>query len=79
MDNKNIDRAARRRSARERYKPDYAQSKGYLEAYPNDYAPKDQVGGIYRPHWILKHNLNAAWKNGVGNTEFRNRADRRRL
>ena len=74
-----MDRAAKRRAARVRYNPDYAQQKGYREAYPNDYAPKDKLGGLYRPQWILKHNFNAAWRNGVGNTEFRNRADRRRL
>jgi len=73
-----MDRAARRRAMRESRKPEYARQTGYLEAYPSDASPKDRVGGLYRPHWILKHNMNAAWRNGVGNTEFRNRADRRR-
>ena len=78
MDNKNMDRAARRREMRELSKPEYARKAGYLEAYPNDGNPKDRIGAVHRPHWILKHDLNAVWKNGVGNTEFHNRADRRR-
>jgi hypothetical protein len=79
MDNKHMDRAARRRAMRESHKPEYARQRGYLEAYPNDANPKDRIGTGYRPHWILKHDMNAVWKNGVGNTEFHNRADRRRL
>ena len=78
MSNKNMDRAARRREMRENSKPEYARKVEYLEAYPNDDNPKDRIGNIHRPHWILKHDLNAEWKNGVGNTEFHNRADRRR-
>ena len=50
MDNKNMDRAARRREMRELSKPEYARKAGYLEAYPNDGNPKDRIGGVYRPH-----------------------------
>jgi hypothetical protein len=78
MDNKNMDRAARRREMRELSKPEYARKGEHLEAYPSDGNPKDRIGAVHRPHWILKHALNAVWKNGVGNTEFHNRADRRR-
>lgn len=78
MGKKNMDRATRRREMRERSKPEYARKVGYLEAYPNDGNPKDRVGGVYRPRWILKHNMNAEWINGVGNSEFHNRSDRRR-
>ena len=78
MENEKMDRAARRREMRDRLKPAYALQKGYLESYPNDDKPKDRVGGVHRPHWILKHNLNAEWVNGVGNTAFSNREDRRR-
>ena len=72
MENVKMDRAARRRAMRESRKT------GYFEAYPNDDNPKDRVGGVHRPHWILKHNMNAEWVNGVGNSEFHNRSDRRR-
>ena len=78
MDNKHMDRAARRRAMREQWKPEYARQTGYLEAYPNDANPKDRIGTQHRPHWILKHNMNAEWVNGVGNTAFYNREDRRR-
>ena len=74
MENVKMDRAARRRAMRESRKT------GYLEAYPNDDNPKDRVGGVHRPHWILKHDMNSKWVNGVngvGNTEFSNREDRR--
>ena len=71
MENVKMDRAARRRAMRESRKT------GYLEAYPNDDNPKDRVGGGHRPHWILKHDMNSKWVNGVGNTEFSNREDRR--
>ena len=71
MENVKMDRAARRRAMRESRKT------GYLEAYPNDHNPKDRVGGVHRPHWILKHDMNSKWVNGVGNTEFSNREDRR--
>ena len=71
MENVKMDRAARRRAMRE------SRKMGYLEAYPNDDNPKDRIGGVHRPHWILKHNLNAEWVNGVGNTAFSNREDRR--
>ena len=78
MDSKKMDRAARRRDMRERSKPEYARKVGYLESYPSDSNPKDSIGGGHNPHWILKHALNAVWKNGIGNTEFHNRSDRRR-
>lgn len=78
MDSKKMDRAARRREMRERSKPEYARKVGYLESYPSDSNPKDRIGGVHSPHWILKHALNAVWKNGIGNTEFHNRSDRRR-
>jgi len=78
MENVKMDRAARRRAMRDRWKPEYARKKGYLEAYPNDDSPKDRIGGVHRPLWILKHNLNAEWVNGVGNTAFYNREERRR-
>ena len=71
MENVKMDRAARRRAMRESRKT------GYLEAYPNDDNPKDRVGGVHRPHWILKHDMNSKWVNGVGNTEFSNREERR--
>ena len=71
MENVKMDRAARRRAMRE------SRRTGYLEAYPNDDNPKDRVGGVHRPHWILKHDMNSKWVNGVGNTEFSNREDRR--
>ena len=71
MENVKMDRAARRRAMRESRKT------GYLEAYPNDDNPKDRIGGVHRPHWILKHDMNSKWVNGVGNTEFSNREDRR--
>ena len=71
MENVKMDRAARRRAMRESRKT------GYLEAYPNDDNPKDRVGGVHRPHWILKHDMNSKWVNGVGNSEFSNREDRR--
>ena len=77
MENKKMDRAARRREMRDRLKPAYALQKGYLESYPNDDNPKDRVGGVHRPRWIRKHKLNADWVNGVGNTAFYNRAERR--
>jgi len=71
MENVKMDRAARRRAMRESRKT------GYLEAYPNDDNPKDRIGGVHRPHWILKHDMNSKWVNGVGNSEFSNREDRR--
>ena len=71
MENVKMDRAARRRAMRE------SRRTGYLEAYPNDDNPKDRIGGVHRPHWILKHDMNSKWVNGVGNTEFSNREDRR--
>ena len=71
MENVKMDRAARRRAMRE------SRRTGYLEAYPNDDNPKDRIGGVHRPHWVLKHDMNSKWVNGVGNTEFSNREDRR--
>lgn len=71
MENVKMDRAARRRAMRE------SRRTGYLEAYPNDDNPKDRIGGVHRPHWILKHDMNSKWVNGVGNSEFSNREDRR--
>tara|TARA_Y100000034_G_scaffold132347_1_gene195131 strand:- start:491 stop:709 length:219 start_codon:yes stop_codon:yes gene_type:complete len=55
-----------------------------LERYPDNTIDekvwkKSHIGGVHRPRWIVKHALNARWKNGVGNTEFWNREARRHL